>query len=349
MVKIDEDYFVKTMTAVILIFLIVVSFLLLKPLLLAIVLGLLLAFIFNPVYNWIYKKTKSKNFSASLIIVLLILIILIPLWFLLPLLIEQSLKIIQATLQLDLITPLKNLFPNFFQSQQLTTQISSNLSTFTTKIANSITGSLTSLLLNIPTLSLQLIVVLFVFFFAMRDQEAFANYIRSLLPFSKEIENRLFDYSSDITKSVLYGQVVIGIIQGIIAGLGFIIFSVPNALFLTLIAILLGILPIIGTAIIWVPVAIFMFIAGNNLAGWGVVIFGVLSSTIDNFLRPLFVSRMTKMHSAIVLISMIGGLFLFGVVGLILGPLIIAYLLIVLELYRKKPLPRLLIHEEKKS
>jgi len=331
------------------VFLIVVSFLLLRPILLSIIFGLLLAFIFSPFYNWLYKKTKSQNLSASIIILILVLLIFIPLWFLTPLLIDQSFKILQATLQIDFVTPLKNLFPNFFTSPQITTQISSVLSTFTTKVADSITGSMSNILLNFPTISLQLLVVLFTFFFVMRDKEHFADYIKSLLPFPKEIENRLFQYSSDITKSVLYGQVVIGIIQGILAGLGFIIFGVPNAIFLTIIAIFAGIFPIIGTAIIWVPVAIFMFIGGNDLAGWGVTIFGILSSTIDNFLRPIFVSKMTKMHSAVVLISMIGGLFLFGILGFVIGPLIVAYLLIILELYRKKPLSGLLIHEEGKK
>ncbi len=349
MVKIDEEYFGKIMTSIILVFLIIISFLLLKPILLSIISGLLLAFIFTPIYNWLYKKTKSKNLSASIIIVLLFLVIFIPIWFLTPILIDQSFKILQATIQIDLITPLKNLFPGFFSSQQMTTQISSVLSSFTTKIADSITGSLTNVLLDFPTLSLHFLVVLFTFFFVMRDQEHFFDYIKSLLPFPKEVENKLFQYSSEITKSVLYGQVVIGIIQGILAGIGFLIFGVPNAIFLMLISILAGIFPIIGTAIIWVPVAIFMFIAGNNFAGWGVVVFGTLSSTIDNFLRPIFVSKMTKMHSAVVLISMIGGLFFFGLIGFILGPLIVAYLLIILELYRKKPLSGLITHEQQKK
>ena len=344
----DEKYFDKVMTAIIIVALIVFSFLILRPIILAIIVGLLLAFIFNPIYFWLSKKTKSKNLSAFLIIVVLFLIIVIPAWLLTPLIIEQSFRIIQATLQIDIITPLKNLFPSFFASEQLTTQIRSVLSSFTTNIADSITNSLTNILLNFPTLSLQLLVVLFTFFFVMRDQEEVSDYIKSLLPFPKEVEKKIFTHSAEITKSVLYGQVIIGFIQGIIAGIGLIIFGVPNALFLTLIAILMGVLPILGTPIVWVPAAIYMFIGGNNLAGWGVVVFGIIASTIDNILRPIFVSRMTKMHSAVVLISMIGGLFFFGVLGLILGPLIIAYLLIILELYRKKPLSGLITQEEKK-
>jgi len=348
MAHIGGEYFEKIMTAIIIIFLIVLSFFLLKPILLAIIAGLLLAFIFTPTYRWFYKKTKSKNLSASIIIAVLALVIIISAWFLMPLLIQQSFKIFQATTQLDFITPLESIFPQFFASEQFSSEIGSILSSFTTRLANTLVNSLSSIILNFPTLSLQLLVVLFTFFFVLRDQEEIVNYIKSLLPFPKEIEKKLFGYSTDITKSVLFGQVIIGIIQGLIAGIGFIIFGVPNALFLMLLAMFMGILPILGTPIIWVPVAIYMFIAGNNLAGWGVAVFGIIASTIDNILRPIFVSKMTKVHSGIVLVSMVGGLFLFGVFGLILGPLIISYLLIILELYRKKPTPGLIIQEEKK-
>ncbi len=343
MTKIDESYFDRIMTVIILIVLIVFSFLLLRPILLSILFGLLLAFIFNPLYSWLSKKIKSKNLSASIMLVLLLLMIILPVWFLTPILIEQSFKIFQSTLQIDFVTPLKNLFPTFFASEQFTTQISSVVSSFTIKTANSITNSFTNILLNLPAISLHILVVLFTFFFALRDRDELSDYIKSLLPFPKDVENKLFRYSSEITKAVVYGTVLIGILQGFVAGAGFFLFSIPNALFLTLLAVVAGVLPVIGTAIIWVPVFIFMLIAGNNLGAWGVFAFGMASSWIDNILRPLFISKMTKIHSGIVLISMIGGAFFFGILGFVIGPLVVAYLLIILELYRKKPIPGLVM------
>ena len=170
-------------------------------------------------------------------------------------------------------------------------------------------------------------------------------YIKSLLPFSKDVENKLFQQTEGITYSVLYGQVVIGILQGIIAGLGFFIFGVSNALLLTLFACLAGIFPIIGTTIVWIPVAIYLFVGGNLLAGTGVAIFGAVASVIDNILKPMIVSQRTTMPTSVALIGMVGGLFLFGILGFILGPLILAYLLIILDLYRNKKVPGLLVQE----
>jgi len=192
---------------------------------------------------------------------------------------------------------------------------------------------------------MQLVVVFFTFFFVLKDKEKLIEYVQSLLPFSKEVENKIFKSSKEITSSVIYGQIIIGIIQGISAGIGFFIFQVPNALLLTLFASIAGIIPIIGTGIIWAPVVIYLFLTGNTFGAIGVLIFGIFSSVIDNLLKPLFVSKRTTMHPALIMIGMIGGFFFFGVLGFILGPLIIAYLLIILEIYRNKKSPGILTVE----
>lgn len=342
----DDDYFKKITTTVILALLIVLSFFLLKPILLSIIVGIILAFIFNPLYDLLHKFTKSKNLSASLMCFLLILLIVLPLWFLTPTLIKQSIKIYTSSQQIDFVTPIKNIFPSLFASEEFSAEIGSIIHSFVTKMTNALMNSLSQLILNFPGLFLQFLVVFFTFFFVLRDKEQLIAYIKSLLPFSKDIETKLFESSKGITSSVIYGQVIIGIIQGLIVGLGFFIFGVPNALILTLLASLAGIFPIIGTTLIWIPVIIYLFIAGNTFPALGVAIFGVISSSIDNFIRPIIVSKRTKIHSSLILIGMIGGLFFFGILGFILGPLILAYLLIILEIYRNKKSPGIFIQQD---
>lgn len=345
----DNIHTKKIMTMIILIVLIVLSFLLVRPVLMSIIIALILAFVFTPLYDFLYKRIKSKNISAALIVFFLIFLIVLPIWFLTPILIEQAFGIFQASQQIDFVTPLKSIFPSLFASEQFSAEIGSILSSFTSNVANSVVNSLAKIILNFPIISLQLLVVFFTFFFVLRDKEKVVAYVKSLLPFSKEVEKKIFEYSKGITSSVLYGQVIIGILQGIAAGLGFFIFGVPNALFLTLLAMMAGIFPIIGTTIIWLPVAIYLFMGGNTFAAIGVIIFGLISSVVDNFLRPMIVAKRTKIHSSILFISMIGGLFLFGILGFILGPLIISYLLIMLEIYRNRKTPQIFIQEIEKK
>jgi len=341
----DEKFFNKVMTTIILAILVVLSFFILRPILMSIVVGIILAFVFTPVYNWLDKKIKIPTLSAVIISIILIFLIITPIWFLTPVVVDQSLKLYFATRQMDFATPLENFFPSLFASKEFSNEVGSIIYSFVNKSTNALVNSFSNLILNFPTLMLQLLVAFFTFFFVLRDKDQLLNYIKSLLPFSKDVEKKLFDQTKGITMSVLYGQIIIGLLQGAIAGLGFFIFGVPNALLLTIFACLAGIFPIIGTTIIWLPVAIYLLIAGSTIPAFGVIVFGLIASMIDNILKPMFVARRTTLPASVTLIGMVGGFFLFGILGFILGPLIIAYLIIILEIYRNKRVPGILKRE----
>jgi predicted PurR-regulated permease PerM len=345
----ENDYTKKVMTGIILIILLVLSFFLLKPIIMAIILGIILAFIFNPVYDFVFNYTKRKNITASLMCLLLIILIVVPLWYVFPVAINQSIKFYMNSQDLDFVTPLKTIFPSFFQSEQFANEIGQALHSFVTKTTSSLMNSLSDVILDFPTLFLKLLVVFFTFFFVLRDKSEMVEYIQSLLPFSKEVEKRLFKSSKDLTISILYGQVLLGIAQGITAGIGFFIFGVPNALLLTLFAAVAGIFPIIGSLVVWVPVAIYLFLEGNTVSALGVVMFGLIASVIEALFKPIFISRRAKMNSSLILFGMVGGILFFGLLGLILGPLILAYLFIVIEAYRNKKLPETVITSPEKE
>ncbi len=340
---IDKEYLKRVIYIGITLLLLVLLFFLLKPILLSIIMALILSFLFYPVYLKITKVLKSKNLSAFLICIILMILIITPIWFFTPILIKQSFQIYTASQQMDLVTPLKAIFPDLFASEAFSQEIGSALHSFITKLTNSIMNLFADLIRNFPILFLQFLVVFFVFFFALKDQEKLLNYIKSILPFSKEVENKLFKSSRGITVSVIYGQIVLGIAQGLLLGIALFLFKVPNALFLTILACLAGIFPIIGTTIIWVPIVIYLLIVGDFLPAIGVLVFGVLASCVDNFVKPVIISKRTNIHPALILIGMVGGLLLFGVIGVILGPLILAYLFIILEIYRDKRVPGIFI------
>ncbi|MEK6842522.1 MAG: AI-2E family transporter [Nanoarchaeota archaeon] len=334
---VDSEYFKKITTTVILFILLVLSFLILQPILLSIIMGLIMAVVFFPLYEWILKKTKLKSVALILICLFLITIIVLPFWFLMPIFVEQSFQVYVAAQQIDFVEIFTKIFPSLSATGDVSSEFGSVFSSFVTSSLNSIARVFSEMLLNFPVIFLHMIVVFATFFFVLKDKDEILEYLRGLMPFSKDVEKRLFQSSTNITRSVIYGQIVIGLIQGLIAGIGFLIFGVPNTLFLTLLAVLAGIL-IIGPAIIWIPVVIYLLIAGNSFAAAGVTFFGIISAVIDNFLRPFFISKSSKMHPLLSLTGMIGGFFFFGILGFILGPLILAYVIIILEIYRGKEL-----------
>jgi predicted PurR-regulated permease PerM len=275
--------------------------------------------------------------------VILILIITALLVFLVPIIVQESMKVFTYAQDIDFIMPVENLLKSFEGAESIAAQADSVLHSFITDITTNLITSVSNFLKNFPTIFLQLTVVFFTFFFVIRDKEDFIDYLKTILPFQKEVQDRLFKATRDVTASVLYGQVIIGFIQGIVAGIGFFLFSVPNPLLFTILAIMAGVLPIVGPFIVWIPVAIFLLITGNSVATVGVTIFGIASSVVDNFLRPVIIAKKLMMNSLLALLGVIGGILFFGVLGLILGPLIIAYLLIFLEVYRNKKFTGLLI------
>lgn len=327
----------KISAIALLIFLLVLAFILIKPILLSIIAGLLLAYVVNPVYKRINNTIKRPTLSALLSSLLIIVVIFIPLWFLVPIMIKQVFDMFAFFQGADIRSVIELFFPA--APEDFIRQMTGIASNFVSEISVNVLNWLSSLLLDLPNLLLQGAVLIFVFFFTLKDQDKLKAYVSDLSPLNKDQEKVLIKEFKGITSSVMYGYVVIGIIQGIATGIGLFAFGIPRALVLTIIAIFASMFPLIGPWIIWIPAAAYLFVNGNHGAAIAFTIYGaVVVSSLDNILRPYIVSRRSSISPVIALIGMIGGLFVFGLLGLILGPLILAYLVIFLTAYKNKQL-----------
>ncbi len=333
----NEKNFKDTIVIILIIGLFILAAMVLKPVIFSIIWGALLAYIFYPVYKWTLKRLKNESLSAFLICFLLFLIILIPIIFIINYLIDQAISFYLSLQTLDLAGIIKQAFPlDIFSSPILTTLITS-LNSQVPKILSDFIIKFGDMVLNIPVILLKLFVVIFVFFFVLRDGEKAMKYVGSLFPFKKEVGEKFIMQFKGVTNSVLLGQIVVGVIQGAVAGIGYFVFGVPYALLLTILTMFVSIIPFVGAWLGWVPAVIYLFSVGKTGAGLGLLIYGILVvSLIDNVFRTIIVAKRTKISSAIVIIGMIGGMFVFGVIGLILGPLILSYVILIIELYRLK-------------
>jgi predicted PurR-regulated permease PerM len=317
----------------------IISFFLIRPVLISIISGLILAYIFLPVKSWVSSRLKkpNENLVTSIVSLIAFLIIAIPLWFIIPLMINQVFAVFRFSQTLDISGFISSIFPG--ASQEFTTQMIVTLNSLTSQAASGVLNVLVNFFLDIPVILLNVFVIAFVFFFALRDGEKLKALVRDLSPLSKRHEKILVDKFRGITDSILYGQVVIGLAQGIVAGIAFLIFGIPNALILTVLAVAFSIIPIVGPGLVWFPVAVYLFLTSNIWIGIAFLAYHLfLTSTVDNFLRPYIVAKRSDSSQVVVLIGMIGGLFVFGVVGLIIGPLVLAYLLTFINAYREKTL-----------
>lgn len=311
------------------------TFIILKPIGIAILVGMLLGYIFKPVERKIRKLVRNKTVSVLIMIILLLALIIIPIISFSPTIVKQLYDIYGELKRIDISSLITSIIPSL-KGDEILYHLTVFFNNFIDKLIVQIMNFVTNIITNIANVLLQIFVVFFTFFFVVRDYESFLKSISKLSPFKKDVESKLAKEFTSVTNAVLMGQALVGIIQGVLMGLGFLILGFNNVLLLTILSMIFGIIPIIGPWLVWIPVALFTFLEGNTtiallLAGYGFIFI----SNIDNLIRPYLVSRSSNLPTAISLIGTVGGLLAFGVMGLIIGPLILAYALIVLEFYEK--------------
>jgi predicted PurR-regulated permease PerM len=169
----------------------------------------------------------------------------------------------------------------------------------------------------------------------LRDGTSLRRQLIRFSPLVDTYDQKIFDKLELAIHSVVKGSLVVGIIQGVLTGIGFAIFDIPNPALWGSIAAIAALIPGIGTALVIVPGIIYSFFSGTMGATIGLAIWGVVAvGLIDNFLGPRLIERGVKVHQFLILLSVLGGITFFGPIGFIIGPLIVSLLYALLEIYK---------------
>jgi predicted PurR-regulated permease PerM len=313
------------------------TYLILKPIFIAVLFGLILAYMFNPLDKLLLKLLKNKTLTTTITAIIAFALGFITLWFLLPILARQIFDAYVLLQSFDIINFLKGTFPPLFSSQQITSTIESSYNAFIANATKTSLEKLTGIINNLPIFLIKGVIVIIVFFYALRDGDKILNMLRDSLPFKRETTNKFIFKSGQVTYSVVYGRVLIGIIIGVLAGIGFYFAGVKNVILLSFLAMIMSILPLIGPWAIWIPVVVALFISGNTFSALFLLIYSlIVIALFENIATPLIVSKQSQLPTLLTFIGIFGGLIAFGIFGIILGPLIMAYLMVLFEIYREK-------------
>jgi predicted PurR-regulated permease PerM len=177
-----------------------------------------------------------------------------------------------------------------------------------------------------------LTLTLFVLFFFFRDGDDTARRIRGLIPLNPRRKAQLDRRLQDVTRAVVFGTVVTALVQGLLLGIGFWITGLPSPVVFGVVGTISSFVPLVGTTLVWLPAAIYLFAKGVLwkaifMAAWGALVVG----SADNFLRPFLVSGKAEIGTLTVFFGVLGGLATFGMIGLFLGPVILALALALIE------------------
>jgi len=316
----------------------------LSPFLAALVVAAAFALIFFPVHLWIRKRVVSNRSAAAAVSTLLaVLTLALPLLVFGALLIAESREIYPKTNQwlsaisqkdLDLTIPEKFKAYITIDPNEILTD---SLKTLQEKISRSGAG----LLKNIFFFFVNFFVMAFSLFALFRDGERFLNWFIDLIPMDQEYKHRVANQLYLTTMAVVRGLLLTAIIQGFIGAFGYWLAGVKAPALFGLLTTFAAVVPFVGTTLVWIPLSIAMyFIAGFKtglfLALWG----GLVVSLVDNFLRPILIGRDAKLPVFLLFLGIIGGMKVYGPLGLFLGPLLIACVIVFLQIYREaKNLP----------
>ena len=179
-----------------------------------------------------------------------------------------------------------------------------------------------------------LFIVLFTMFYFFRDGEKLVERLRYLSPMQDEYEDKILARFVSVSKATVRGSLLLGVIQGVLGGIILYSFGVPSAALWAVVMVVLSIIPMVGAWLVLYPAAIYLLLIGDIWQGILVIaLTAVVVGNIDNLLRPRLVGRDAGMHDLMIFFSTVGGIAVFGVTGFIVGPIVAALLLTVLDIY----------------
>ena len=324
------------------------AFLILRPFLAAITWAVILAILFYPLYAWLVRLSRGRSTLAGLIIVAAIaLLVVVPgvelAWFLS----EEAVELVQSVRSLingegvaewtakpwvqqirgwwDLLSfRLMDLKINWRELTVQAAQASSSI----------LVGQVKGLAQNVLLFAVNFVIVLVTLFFLLRDGAEFTSRLRRLLPMDREHQERLFQNIANAVTAVVHGCLLVAMIQGLLAGLAFWLAGVPYSALWGVVTAFAALIPLGGTTLVTIPASLYLFLQGDNFKGiillaWclGVVV------TIDNVLKPIFIGSRMQIPTIVLLFGILGGLAVFGALGLILGPVLFALLAALIDLY----------------
>lgn len=321
----------------------VLSYFILAPFLAPLILGIVAAVVLQPLYRRILRWVRGRESIASLLSVGLVLIVLlVPLSLISMQLLREAQQLYQAVSggglaatvdsAVDAASPtLERFAPG---STDMLTNLSTEIDTYVQQGLSWIIQHLGTAFSSVVTVILDLFIFFVTLYYLLRDGGRLRERLIEISPLSSSDDNAIFDDLGAAVNSVVKGMLAVALIQGTLSGIGFFIFGVPNAVLWGLVASVTALVPLLGTSVVLVPAIAYLALTGQTPAAVGLAAWGALAvGLIDNFVGPRLMSSGMRLHPLLVLLSVLGGVALFGPVGVFVGPLALSFLLVLLSIH----------------
>lgn len=313
-----------------------------------IIFGLVLAGVFNPLKNKIISKWKVTNYTSSILTTLIItLLVLIPLIFLALALSKEAVSLYQRIVSAlahhevdnflfgqgavaDLIRSFSQMSGMDIDMEQVKTAVLNALK----GASGTVISSINSIMGNIITFIFDLAIMMIVVFGIFIEGKHLKNYIFDLSPLPSDQEQKILEKFNQMNYVTLVCNGVGGVIQGVLAGIALWFTGFESIVLWTVVMVFLAFVPLVGISIVTIPASLYLVLTGDTGAGVGLFIFtSLVGLIVENWFKPKFIGDRIKINSTFVLLTIIGGMGVFGMGGIFYGPIIGILFLTVVEIY----------------
>jgi len=325
----------------------ILAFFILRPFFAPIVFAIVFAVVLQPVYKRISRLLGNWPSTAAVLTVLLAAIcILLPLGFLGTQIALQAQGVYATFAEGDGQAQVQSIVLYMEQTvgayipgvQGFSDSLSANISAYGQQALQWIVEHIGPAVSGIASVFLSLFIFFIALYYLLRDGAVFRQEVVSLSPLPDAQDETVLHKLGLAVNSVITGSLMIGLIQGTLTAIGFTLFGVPNSILWGTVAAIAALIPAVGTALVIIPAIIFLFVTVGpgpalGLTGWAVLAVGM----VDNFLGPRLMGRGIKLHPFFVLLSVLGGISFFGIMGIFLGPIFLSFLFALLSIYASLP------------
>lgn len=314
------------------------GYMVLREFFLSLAWAFIIAYIMWPVFQWLKQKLGHRTLLSASIMTAIISVVILFVMFGLAGLLQNELKTAYFYLNDNFVTELHHILNAISRIPELKPfildwkkELDKNHAELTLQAANwakQWSGSIAYFIGDIGQHIVKLAVVLITVFFCFRDGEnAVKQFQQGLIQYLGKYQHVYLQAAGETTRAVVYGLVLAALGQGLFAGIGYAVAGVKAPVFFSVVTALLAMIPM-GATLVWIPLSIALLLTDQYWAGIGLLLWGFLVvSTVDNVIRPLVICGASRVPFLIVLLGVLGGLSAFGIIGLFLGPVILAVLL----------------------
>lgn len=344
-----RDQFISLFFIVLLVFVVVQVFLILSPFFKAIFWSAILAFAFHPVYTWLRKRLNNDTVASLAMTVLIFLLVIPPVVFLLLNLVQQTVELYQVASDyvrqggierliehLRTTQPFISIQEKMVSWEPLTQQASGWLLNTVKSMGNYAAGQTASITKNILVIFLNICFMAFFIFVFLRDGEKIYSYIYQIAPLEEKTKKLIAVRINESFAAVIRGQLVTALTQAVLAGFIFWILGIPVPLLFATLTFFASIIPVVGAGSIWVPWVIYFFASHQTAKAVTLLIFGgLVISLADNVLKPALIGEKTKLPYFLLFFGILGGLKVYGLMGVFLAPVILTVFFTMVKIYQE--------------